>query len=234
MKIENTTHPTQTKIIKYLAFNVSARFTDLNTDKLPNDHFNFHIKKLVTEGVLIKNNRNLYELTLKGKQILSGIDIINLEVEKTPKVSVLVAPIRNHKGKTEYLVQKRLKQPYYGYCGSVTGKVKFGESIHEAANRELKEETGLSGDLLMKGIKHKLYYDKNKKPIADAYFFLFIVKYIKGKLVNTQEGENFWISKDNMDNKKIKWFPDYKNTLKILNNTDLNNFFELIVDDTGF
>lgn len=50
------------------------------------------------------------------------------------------------KGKKQYLVQTRLKDPFFGYHGYVTGKIRWGEKILEAAKRELLEETGMTAE----------------------------------------------------------------------------------------
>ena len=49
-----------------------------------------------------------------------------------------------HKNKTDWLMCRRLKDPYKGKLNLVGGKIEPGEDHLEAAYRELFEETGLT------------------------------------------------------------------------------------------
>jgi ADP-ribose pyrophosphatase len=55
------------------------------------------------------------------------------------KLSVVIV-LEDEEGR--HLQQQRLKQPYYGYWGHMTGKIRWGETMLEAGARELQEETG--------------------------------------------------------------------------------------------
>lgn len=55
------------------------------------------------------------------------------------------AVIKNSKG--ELLMVKRKNPPAKGLWGFPGGKIEFGETIKEAARREVKEETGLDVDI---------------------------------------------------------------------------------------
>lgn len=43
-------HESQARILRELLFNNGTNFAALNTEGLSNDHFTFHLKKLVREG----------------------------------------------------------------------------------------------------------------------------------------------------------------------------------------
>ena len=94
-----------------------------------------------------------YELTRRGKEYANRMDTEELVIEKQPK---LVVDIGIEDGKGKWLFQERRKQPYSGYWGFPTGKIRWGEAMLEAAVRELMEETGLTATLRAVGVHHKL------------------------------------------------------------------------------
>lgn len=192
MKIETEIHPVQFEILKYLLFNRASRFSKLNTLDLPTDHFNFHLKALVETG-LIEKKEEKYDLTIKGKEFANRLDTEKSGIEKQAKVSVLVVCINKNK----YLVQQRLKQPYFGYYGFFGGKIKYGDTPLETAIRELKDETGLTAKkMTLAALKHKMDYSKTGELLEDKYFFIFRTEGIKGRLIKEFEGgKNLWLTK---------------------------------------
>ena len=197
MKKEIQLHPSQAEILKILLFNPQARFVQLNELRLSTDHFSFHIKSLMKEGLIVKT-QNRYGLTVVGKEFAGRFDVDSAKVglEKQAKISVAVAAVKKENGKTKYLLQKRLKQPYFGYQGFITGKIKWGETIEQAAAREFKEETGLTGSFTFKGVKHKMDYAAAGEMLEDKFFFVFRVDNLQGEFQEKIEGgQNFWLTK---------------------------------------
>ena len=123
----------------------------------------------------------------------------------------------------EYLVQKRLKQPYYGFYGGITGKVTWGETIKEAAIRELMEETNLSGKPILVGLEHKMDYEKmNGSLLEDKLFFVFRVNEPEGKLKRKfKGGENIWLNENEITKLPDK-FDDIDLLLKMLRNNSIS------------
>lgn len=194
--MELEVHPVQVSILQVLLFNPEARFAELNVQDLTTDHFSFHIKRLVEVGLVQKNSRGKYTLTARGKEFANRFDTEESLLERQAKIAVLVCPVRNTGNAKEYLIQRRLKQPYYGYHGFITGKIRWGESPPAAARRELKEETGLGGTVKLVGIKHKVDYSQNGKLLEDKYFFVYRATDLAGRLkIKFEGGRNDWLSK---------------------------------------
>ncbi len=197
MSYEPDTHEAQVAILRHLLFKPAAAFNELQkTTGLSSDHFNFHVKKLIEEGYVEKTEKS-YRLTHKGKEYANRMDTDENEIEKQPKVSVAITLERvNEKGETEYLFQQRKKNPYFGFWGRVGGKIRWGESILEAAARELKEEAGLEAEFEQKLLYHKRDFSKTTgKLLEDKIFFCVYATRFSGELTEEFEGgANRWMT----------------------------------------
>lgn len=194
MSYEATAHEAQMKILRHLLLSPHAGFAELQKQTtLTSDHANFHIKKLIDVGYITKNHDDKYILTRAGKEYANRMDTDDNVIEKQPKISVALI-IENSEGK--YLAQQRLKQPYYGFWGRPTGKIRWGETMLEAARRELTEETGLTADLSVAGFYHKMDYDKESGDLLeDKIFVLIYGTNPHGDLVVDDEGHhNEWLN----------------------------------------
>lgn len=198
MKIMQELHNIQKNILKNLLINKNLRFSELNSENTPSDHFTFHVKRLVEQGIISKGEKGIYCLTSYGKEYAGRFDIDSREVifQKQAKLSILVVPRDNEK---RFLVQQRLKEPYYGHYGFVSGKIKWGEPIYEAAARELEEEAGLrAGSLILQGIEHKIDYSKEDgRLLEDKFFYIVEAVNTAGQLKTEFDcGKNQWLNKE--------------------------------------
>ena len=185
-------HEIQAGILKNLLFANGSNFSFLNTQKLDNNHFTFHIKRLLEIG-LVEKKDDKYFLTTKGKVYAGKLDTDSLKVEKSGKVGVSLMGVRGVGKSKEYLIQQRLKEPFYGWWGGISGKVRFGHTTEETAKRELEEETGLHGTPVFIGIKHTIKGRTPNDIILDNYFFRYLFKDLEGELRSTREGKNYWV-----------------------------------------
>jgi len=187
-------HDFQISILRELLFKPGARFMDLKKVDTTNDHFTFHVNQLLKEGLIRKENGK-YFLTTEGKEFANRMDTDSLKLEKQGKVAIAIHAVRISKGVKEYLVHRRLKEPFYGWYGSHSGKVRWGETPLECARREFLEETGLSGKFTLKGIVHYHHFHKDGRLLEDKYFWVFRVDEVTGNLkVKVPEGENIWMT----------------------------------------
>lgn len=196
MSLDIKVHDAQTAILRELLFHPHAGFAQMQKPTgLTSDHFTFHIARLVELGLVQKINRGQYALTHKGKEYANKMDTDNNTIERQPKVAVLLI-IERQDGRV--LAQQRLKQPYFGYWGRPTGKIRWGETILQAAARELLEETGLTADLEFKAIYHKMDYNKESGDmLEDKLFFVVHCTNPQGDLIEQFEGgRNAWMNHD--------------------------------------
>lgn len=205
-------HKIQMIILRELLFKPNSRFTDLNIVGLSNDHFSYHIRVLIESG-LVEKSLNKYLLSTKGKEFANRMDTETAVIEKQPKTSVLIIPeFISDSGKKTYAVQRRLKEPYYGYHGFMTGKVRYGETIFDASHRELTEEMGLSGTFEHLFVLHEMVYNQEGLMLEDKFFHIVKVSHIMGELLQEIEGgQNLIMNEEEF----YKMTPLYHNEIKI-------------------
>lgn len=192
---EANAHIAQMAILRRLLIGQQASFSDLvRASGLTTDHANFHIKKLITADMVERPLKTYgqYQLTRRGKEYANRMDTDELVIEKQPK---LVVDIGIERGDGKFIFQERQKQPYYGYWGFPTGKIRWGETMLKAAARELIEETGLTATLRVVGIQHKLDYDNEQSILEDKYMVLIHGTNPKGEIITkTETHTNHWLT----------------------------------------
>jgi len=199
MSLEVTIHDAQMVILRELLFHPSLTFAKLQKiTGMTSDHFNFHLKKLIELKLVEKVTRGTYSLSPRGKEYANKLDTDSNTVERQPKTAVILAIEREKDGKKEYLFQERLKQPYYGFWGCPTGKVRWGETITQTAERELMEETGLMAAHALAGVYHELVYQQETgEQLEDKIFFVVQCKDTRGELIEQFEGgRNKWMTRE--------------------------------------
>ena len=230
MSHEVQIHEAQTKILRELLFLPHCKFAELQkVSGLESDHAKFHIKRLVELGYVNKTGTT-YSLSIKGKEYANKLDTDAGVIERQPKIAVMLIVERIQEGVKQYILQERLKQPYYGYWGPPTGKIRWGESIVEAAARELKEETGLDGDFEFRGINHeRVIHDSTGEIVEDKIFNLMFCNKTHGTMIERFDGgRNQWRSMQEMmhEAKKYKSFDQEMNAgLKSIKFTEIIHYY---------
>lgn len=199
MSLEVKIHDAQTSILRELLFVPAAGFAELQKPtNLSSDHFNFHISRLVELELVEKVGRGRYTLSPRGKEYANKLDTDAKTIERQPKVAVLLAVERLKNGRRELVFQERLKNPYFGYWGFPSGKMRWGETILDSAARELLEETGLAADLKILGLYHEhTYLKETNELMEDKMFFVVHCTNVRGELTeNFEGGRNRWLTHD--------------------------------------
>ena len=218
MSLEVKIHDAQTVILRELLFHPSAGFAELQKSTgLTSDHFNFHIARLVELGLVEKVSRGHYSLSSRGKEYANRLDTDDNTIERQPKTAVILAIEREGENGTEYLFQERLKNPYFGFWGLPSGKIRWGEAVLDTALRESLEETGLTADFKVAGVYHeRVILEETKEMMEDKIFFVCSGKNPKGTLLTDFEGgHNEWMTFEEAF-KKEKTFDSFKVEIDIL------------------
>jgi ADP-ribose pyrophosphatase YjhB (NUDIX family) len=216
-------HAAQTSILRELLFHPEAGYANLQKPTgLTSDHFNFHIARLVELKLVEKTDSGTYRLTSAGKEYANRLDTDNNTIERQPKSAVLLALERKTAdGKTEYLFQERLKNPYYGYWGLPSGKLRWGETILEGAARESLEETGLEANFKIVGVYHEhVKSAETGDMLEDKIFFVARGVNPSGTLqADFEGGHNEWMTFDEAF-KKGKKFESFAKEIDILSSKE--------------
>lgn len=191
-------HDAQLAILRELLFHPSSNYATLQRPTgMTSDHFNFHIARLVELGLVERVEKGRYRLSIAGKEYANKLDTDNNTVERQPKVAVLLAIWQGSGNERKLLVQQRIKNPNYGFYGFPTGKIRWGETIVQAAERECREETGLIAKFIVKGVHHEQVLFRDGELIEDKIFFICEAVSYQGELQDEFEGgKNQWMSVD--------------------------------------
>lgn len=196
-----------------------SRYMRLKPEEIESDKFNYHLKYLITKGLVDKKD-NLYGLTVEGRKYISNLDALG-NVRETFKVSVALYVTKGD----QILLQKRLRHPFFGDITSVAGKVLPGEKVEDAATRKLLEETGLHAKFKLIGINRKIRIDKNGKILEDTFYHVCLAKDPTGELIAKNIfGENFWASFEGALDYEAKNVDTGERDLEILERIKAKNY----------
>lgn len=160
--------------------------------KFESDKFNYHLQFLVKEG-LVDRVEEGYKLTTEGLKEVSQFTATGQQEQKL-KVSVALVVLRTNGDRQEILLQRRLRHPFYGDINSIAGKIRPGESIVAAAERKLKEESGLDATFQFVGVLRKCRLNENQEILEDTLYHYCVAHAPTGELIGLNEyGENYWV-----------------------------------------
>lgn len=199
MSHEVEIHQAQTHILRELLFTDQAGFAQLQKPTgLSSDHFKFHIKRLVELGYVEKLAAGQYRLSAAGKEYANKLDTTNRTLERQPKSAVILVIEKVEDGTSYFLLQQRRKHPYFGFWGFPGGKIRWGETIMQAAGRELHEETGLRASLTHRGTYHEHVIETESGTLLEDKIFQIIHgAEAYGQLIETfDSGNNRWMTLD--------------------------------------
>jgi len=104
----------QNHIISKLKNAGSLRYRDLKPEDTPNDLFNYHLKALVSKGIVDKVSSG-YTLSKTGQAYVADVyHTSDPQLNRLFKINVITIVSRMHNGKLEILSQRRNSQPSFG------------------------------------------------------------------------------------------------------------------------
>lgn len=193
--MKSMTHVIQKAILAKLISSPYLRYSELKPPNLEGNHFMYHLKALMRDGLVVKNEQGQYLLSSEGKLLADSMSLQNYAPRIQPNIVTLIT-CQNAKG--QWLVYQRKRQPLINQKGFVYGKLHIGETISQAANRELKEKTGLECELTHRGDGYITIYEDNQI-ISQIMFHLFYGKNPYGEIAKTNKpGIASWAWRDEL------------------------------------
>ena len=129
-------HHIQKSIILSLASKSPARFSDLQPPRLPNNTFSYHLKKLLDSGYIELTEKGYIPTRKALKLVAFGSGKNSNESSPTIMSTIFVT-----NSDDEVLLVNRDNKPFQGWYGLPSGLIHLGETLQEAAHRELFEKT---------------------------------------------------------------------------------------------
>jgi ADP-ribose pyrophosphatase YjhB (NUDIX family) len=166
-------HHIQKSIILSLARTSPLRFTDLQPPRIPNNTFSYHLKKLVDSGYIELVSEG-YIPTRKALKIVVFGASTGKATAKPETITIVY--VENPEG--EILLLNRNHQPFKGWYGLPAGQVHLGETLEQAAQRELAEKTTLSPHTALRavGVLDFRYIEQGTRDIF-MHMIGFVYKY---------------------------------------------------------
>jgi len=212
-------HRLQQHIFGLLINNPSLRYARLKPAEVEGNLFMYHLRALINQGWVHKRPDGQYELTPEGKRYADTLSLKTLTPRIQPRIVTLLA-VRDDKGR--WLLFRRKRHPMLGWVGFPYGKIHLGESVSEAAHRELKEKTGVEAKLVHRGDGYITFYE-NAEAISQIFFHLFIGTNPHGSLKkNPPSGTVFWGRLEDADN---TYMPSLADLAKLIDNNSKERFF---------
>lgn len=136
-------HYLQKDILDKLRYHQPLTYTKLMPTDIESSLFRYHLRLLIKDGLVAKQEDKTYALTHEGQTVVDYLSENRLNAPRTPKV--ITYTLVEHDGK--FLIRKKHKEPYRGLYELLGGKIHFGEDPAHAAQREVYEKAGLKIEL---------------------------------------------------------------------------------------
>mgnify|MGYP000682743031 CR=1 FL=1 len=183
-------HHLQKDILTRLIESEKARYADLKPVTVEGNVFTYHLRNLIREKLVIKNEDGTYSLTDKGK--LYGVNNSLKSQDLLEQAhSIILLSVRNG---DQWLLRKRLVQPLIGKTGFIHGEPRANETVVASGHRILKSRTGLEADqLIVRGSGYIGMYNDQGGLVAYSAFTLLETMHVVGELLpSDSHGENIW------------------------------------------
>jgi 8-oxo-dGTP pyrophosphatase MutT (NUDIX family)/predicted transcriptional regulator len=214
-------HHIQRDILRSLLSAPNLRFKDIKPAGLESNIFMYHLKTLIKEDLVEKTDGG-YTLTSKGKHFVDRANLESLKVRIQPKTITILA-IENTDGKL--VILERLHQPFINHKGFPSGKIHYGESLLQAAERELLEKTGFTGIPLTFRGNFIMRYDKDGATVNHIIGYVFSGTVTDNPPLDFRNEyfRSYWGTKEELyaDNR----FKGHPELFELLNKTPKNELF---------
>jgi ADP-ribose pyrophosphatase YjhB (NUDIX family) len=177
-------HYIQHDIMTSLANKSPQRFSELQPPRVPNNTFSYHLKKLVQLGYVTQSDDG-YRPTRKALKTLQYDEGTATSRHQSTPAMITMLYVTNDNN--QILLIQRHKRPFVTWYGLPSGLIHQGETIAEAAARELNEKASIKTNKLhYEGVLDFKYLEQDSKDLF-VHAVAFVYSY---HLVGPSEGLN--------------------------------------------
>lgn len=216
-------HHLQRTIVKSLSVADSLSFSELKPEDLDNNLFTYHLKAVIREGLVEKNNDGRYMLTNEGKK--SWRRNSQSKTNTTDRArSILFLIIRDASGR--WLLYKRKTHPLKDMIGFMHVFPVHTESIIETATRESADRLSLSCTYAVVGSG---FFRSYRQDSLESFtnFTVLACENASGEFKPKDESADyFWIQEPDFCS------PEMLPNMKLLSDSYLSGRFPFFLDES--
>lgn len=186
-------HHIQNGIIQLLAREKATNFASLKPKNIESNAFNYHLRALVKEGFVTKNEDGLYQLTRLGMRLGLNSHLSAKERLSQAHSVLLMTVVDDQKG---MVLRERTAHPMYGYLGFIHGEPNHTELVTDTAKKRFKEYTGLTADFKVRGFGYTRFMGGGELESFTSFTLLVADKYNGELKQGSSTGRNMWITKE--------------------------------------
>lgn len=213
-------HHIQKNILHKLVLSDHARFADIKPKGVDSNTFTYHLKQLIKDKLVVKQDDGTYTLTSLGR--VAGINVkLNKKEMLEQAHSILLMCLRTEQD--GWLLRKRLAQPMYHKAGFVHAEPLPNEPITLTAQRVFEERTGLHADFAPAGCGYvRLLRGDDLESFT--HFTLLTSTSYTGELASVRRnGENYWENHPDFNGENM--IPSMPDMVRLLDTSGGQLFF---------
>ncbi len=190
-------HHIQRAVIDVLASADPARYIDLKPSDLDGNQFTYHLKQLIADKLVVKNDDGMYSLTQKGRTYL----VTRYENPDEMAHTIFLVVIRHG---SQLLLRRRLVQPSLGAVGFLHGEPVVSQPLKESVMARIILKTGLTVTDITSHSSGLIRIFKDTKPESFSHAIIISAQAKSDKLgvIQDKTGENFWVKESELDTVK--------------------------------
>ena len=193
-------HDMQRRVLLKLIHNPEMGFNELWGKDGESNTFAYHMHRLEESKLISKTARGTYALTEEGRKFSAFVEGDTGTKAEFPTLTIIILA-KDSQGR--YLCQRRLKEPFYGYWGFVSGKINFGYNLFECGARDLLEEAGLTAQNWKLLAFEQVKTFENSKLLFHHYLFFVEAEGVEGALKeHTHKADHEWLTMEDYHQKE--------------------------------
>ena len=206
-------HHIQKSILNSLASAESLRYAEIKPRELDGNVFGYHLKQLLADKYVSKNQDGDYRLTGKGREYI--VHRYEDPLLSAHTIFLIVVTSNNR-----YLLRERKVQPLLGMSGFVHGEPRPDEDVVLTARQRLLTKTGIDASPSVAGSALIAQYRDNELQSYTHAIVLTASTDADITITNDETGRNYWVDKTGLSNANV-----LPSTLDIISHLDQPHFF---------